>query len=49
MIILGKMGEGAIIMRLFKIWNIDNIFEMQIYVFTQSQSSSSGEHKFAAL
>ena len=38
MIILGKMGEGAIIMRLFKIWNIDNIFEIQIYVFTQSQS-----------
>lgn len=38
MIILGKMGEGAIIMRLFKIWNIDNIFEMKIYVFTQSQS-----------
>ena len=35
---LGKMGEGAIIMRLFKIWNIDNIFEMQIYVSTQSQS-----------
>lgn len=32
------MGEGAIIMRLFKIWNIDNIFEMQIYVSTQSQS-----------